>query len=127
MTQSWAAEDLPAYMFVPREDRRPMTDEDAAMSAPSKIDEGTDEKGARAALAGRLRLSSTYRFISQAGESPMYLEAAAEILAGARAVQVHGRVYRVRDKEACRTRHWHGPCEICQPETWTVYPKKEKP
>jgi hypothetical protein len=117
--QDWHAEDLPAYMFEPKGSRGPMRDEDAAMSSPDKIARLTDEEGARAALIGHLRNSIPYA--TRYNEQHLYLAAIEDIENGERAVQIFGRLYRVRNATACPTRYWHGPCENCTPKSWTIY------
>jgi hypothetical protein len=118
-------EDQPAYRFEAN-GRRPQTDEDAAMSQPDYVARHVDEAGARAALAGRLRLTATYRFIQASHDDLLYLAAAQEVEAGANMVRMYGRVYRIVDMDKCERaregRLWsHGDCLVCTPVEYTYY------
>lgn len=124
---NYSAEDLPAYLFAPAKDRRPMTDETAAMSGPCHVAQKTTEEGARAALVGYLERISGLRTVVTADESGLYRAAAREIAGGKNMVRVYGRVYRLRDLDLCTRRElYHGLCEVCTPATWTVYDSSKK-
>lgn len=127
MTEAWNVEDLPAYRFEDTP-RQPMTDLDAAMSAPSLIAKNTNEEGARAALVGHLRLTAGYRHVQQFGEDVLYLQAAKEIENGAVMVRVFGRVYRMVIAGPHNTNlYGHGPCELCEPDEYTDYQTERAP
>lgn len=104
-TGTWTAEDVPMYM-VDKSQRRPMTDEDAAMSAPNRLGKDLPYREALALVAAHLLKSATYNFIERDGSAEFYRSAAAMFGSAAGTdegyhplefgLQIHGRFYRVR-------------------------------
>lgn len=127
MTRGWIAEDLPAYRFTGDGKSGPQTDEDAAMTAPTRIAVLTDEEGARAALAGHLLLISTFN-IMRFDVPQNYIDAALQIKEGANLVRIHGRMFRIVNMARCANaeRMWahNGPCGNCDPAEYTYYDTK---
>jgi hypothetical protein len=102
MTETWIAEDVPAYLIF-KEERRPMTDYDAAMSARHIIAKAADRTAAARAMADHLHSTANIRHVQLGGESDMY-RAAAEMFEAsgstrsdtAPMLRIWGRVYRIR-------------------------------
>ena len=118
MTNTWRAEDIPAYQ-IDGSGRRPMTDEDAAMSAPNVLVKDTTREDAQAQLLAHLTTNREYAKRYNEGEP--YTQAMGALTDGASMVRVGGRAYRSRDTAACEKAH--GPyqnCAACLPEK---YPK----
>jgi hypothetical protein len=99
---TYIAEDIPAYMLHPDE-RRPMTDEDAAMSAPRTLGKGLTRTEAARVVADHLHGIANMRHVQMAGESPMYRAAATMFEASdathsdtGLTLRIWGRVYRIR-------------------------------
>jgi hypothetical protein len=102
---TYTAENIPAYMLHPDE-RRPMTDEHAAMSAPVILGKGLSRQEAVRALGDCLHGIANMRHVQMAGESQMYRSAAAMFEASADArddtgltLRIWGRIYRIREED----------------------------
>jgi hypothetical protein len=100
----YTAEDIPSYLLHPDE-RRPMDDETAAMSAPVILGKGLSRVLAVRLIADRLHDSANMRHVQMAGESAMYRAAAAMFEASAHThsdtgltLRIWGRIYRIREE-----------------------------
>lgn len=125
MSNTWVAEDLPAYMFLPTL-RHPMTDENAAMSAPSYHARDVSEDEARAALSRHLHMLSHLKITGMNNDDHWYRAAALEIENGARMVRVRQRVFRLRNTTWCeKGRYHHGACEKCDPKDYAIFTRGE--
>lgn len=124
MTDTWRTEDIPAYQFD-GSGRRPMTDYDAAMSAPNVLVKDTTEASARTALIVHLTRSREYA--RKYGEASWYDAAIEHILSGGTMVQVGGRGYRIRDTEICEVSGGGMPhttyqnCPNCLPKRYPIH------
>lgn len=118
MTEMWRVEDIPAYQFD-GSDRRPWTDEDAAISAPSILIKDTTREHAQARLLAHLMSSREYA--ERYGEGDAYTQAMEAVAGGAPMVRVGGRGFRIRDVAVCEKGHsQYQNCPACLPEN---YPK----
>lgn len=118
MTNTWRAEDIPAYQ-IDGSGRRPKTDIDAAMSMPNVLVKDATREDAHARLLAHLTTNREYA--KRYNEEDTYTQAMEAIADGANMVRVGGRAYRIRDLAACDK--GHGPyqnCAACFPED---YPK----
>jgi hypothetical protein len=118
MTGTWRAEDIPAYQFDGSK-RRPMTDEHAAMSAPSVITRNVSEREARDDLL--LHLARNAGYATRYNGQGTYADAMVAIARGSAMVRVGGRGYRIRDIAACEKEH--GPYQNCPACLPADYPK----
>lgn len=96
MTTIYIAESVPAYQVITDYPHRPTTDEGYAMSAPALVAQGTNEAGVRHELAMYLITSTSGM---TADRQKIYNAAATAITEGVDAVQISGRVYRIRTKD----------------------------
>lgn len=127
MTETWAAENIPAYQFD-GSSRRPTTDEHAAMSAPIVVVRDVSEYTARTMLIAYAIRDRSYA--ERYGSGDAYTRAITDIESGANMVRVGGRAYRLRDVNACEktasghphTRYQN--CSNCLPDTYPVYTEK---
>jgi hypothetical protein len=93
MITTYIAESVPAYAAIKGYPHRPTTDEGYAMSAPVLVAHGQDEIATRDALAMHL-IHCTAGMA--ADRQKIYNAASAAIAAGVDAVQISGRVFRIR-------------------------------
>ncbi len=101
---TYIAEHIPAHLFD-KSLPRPRTDEDAQMSAPVTVTRTTNRGEAYRALGDRLRMIANFRHVQLNGESDMFRAAGDMFTSAARTrydnhmtLQIHGRVYRVREE-----------------------------
>lgn len=87
----WFAEDLPGYRLRTAPPKG-MTDEDYEMSKPNILIRGVTRREAAAVIAGHLRGIAK----SQPGTRHLYWDAAELLINGADAVQLQGRIFRIR-------------------------------
>jgi hypothetical protein len=114
VTDTWRVEDIPAYQFD-GSGRRPMTDEDAAMSAPSVLIRDVTLEEAQRKLFGHLTANREYA--KRRNGDRAYTEAIEALGRGVRMVQVGGRGFRIRDVAACEGEHGlYKNCAVCTPE-----------
>lgn len=102
MTEAWIAEDVPAYSVF-KEERSPMNDYDAAMSAARLVAKEQTRLVAARAMAQYLLNVANLRHVGTGGESDMYRAAAEMFQASgntrsdtAPMLRIWGRVYRIR-------------------------------
>lgn len=96
MARIYIAEDVPADRVLNEPGdylHRPLTDEDCAMSAPLVVAKGTNETGIRHELALHL---ITCTAGMTADRQKIHYAASTAITEGVDAVQISGRVYRIR-------------------------------
>lgn len=124
MSDTWIAEDLPAYMFNPGL-RKPMSDESAQMSAPFRHAEKVTETMARSALVAHLFKLSLLRTVAENNDAHWYVAASREIETGASMVRVRQRVFRLRDVSQCVPHLYHGPCATCDPKDYAIFTRGE--
>lgn len=93
----YIAESLPAHTAIADWPHRPATDEDNAMSAPYLVATGPGEAMVRHALAMDL-ITSTVGMSAE--RQKVYFAASTAIVDGVDAVQISGRVYRIRTQES---------------------------
>lgn len=123
-TGTWTAEDIPAYQFDGK-GRRPMTDEDAAMSAPIVLVKEASEKEARTALVLHLHLAKNRSYAERYHEEGAYDEAIRAVMDGAQLVRIRGRGYRIRDTAACEGQHFaRQNCPNCLPDTYPHFTRE---
>lgn len=75
----WIAEEMAPWHFNPKAERRPMTDEDAAMSEVQVFYKGDSESAARMHLSRYWIECSLMRHVEAAGEDKAYLTASERI------------------------------------------------
>lgn len=94
MNARYIAESLPAYAVIKDWPHHPMTDEGYGVTAPVVVHTAPDEMATRHALALHLIRSS-----NDADRQKILNAAASAIADGVDAVQISGRVYRIRTVE----------------------------
>lgn len=102
MTETWIAEDVPAYLVF-KDARRPQTDEDAAMSAAQTVVRVSTRDAAALAMRDHLYKIANMSHKQYDNESPMH-RAAGDMFDASRdavldpglTLRIWGRVYRIR-------------------------------